>query len=315
MVVRGYRGTDLGAVTAYWNRSFGDQPNFRPVTPQEFQERVVTCPLFDPAGLLLAWTAGRDDEQIVGMVHAVRPTPPVVTHHFLVLLHVDPAHRRQGIGGRLLQAAESWLYYCPVYVGVQDPPCYGNRDGVLPPLFGPSGVPGLGMGDRASINFFAHRGYRSVGVGDVSMGRSLQGGDDRLAHPSLLPSRIPTTFRLVETGGTSTLLKNEGLALLEEDGRPVGEAAWAALGPGRWAITRWHVAEAWRGQGLGRFLLDDALARIWADAHGPLGVAGGGIAEVQVEIRVHLERHRLAVDLLKRRGFVVDAAWVSLVKT
>ena len=144
-VVREFQSADLETVVSFWNRAFADQPNFRPTSAEEFRHRVLDCALFDPRGFFLAWAGGPDGAGLVGLAHALRPAPAGQAqsgegHHFLALLHVDPAFRRQGIGSRLLKAAERYLYYCPVYVGAEETPCYGWRNGQFAPLFGPSGL-------------------------------------------------------------------------------------------------------------------------------------------------------------------------------
>jgi ribosomal protein S18 acetylase RimI-like enzyme len=305
-VVRAFSPLDVDAVVAYWNQAFAQQPNFRAITAGEFGERVLDCALFDPKGLLLAWAGG---ERLVGMAHALRPAPTDADRfedgHFLAILHVDPAHRHQGIGSRLLRAAENFLYYCPVYVGAASVPCYGRETGHFAPLFGPSGVPALGMQDLDMINFLAHRGYRSAGLGDVTLAltvteptRSQPTGDAGQTAQGL---RWAAGDQIVPSPPKRG---EDGLALLDGHDEVVGHVDWAALGAQRWAITRWWVDAAWRGRGLGQALLDRALGQMAATR-----------PEAQVEIRLHLAQQQRAADLLKRRGFVVDAAWVSLVKT
>lgn len=308
--VRTFQAADLPTVVAYWNRAFGDQPNFRPTTEDEFRDRVLDCALFDPRGFFLAWAGGPGEAGLVGLAHALRPAPADQApsgegHHFLALLHVDPAHRRQGLGTRLLKAAERYLYYCPVYVGAEETPCYGWRNGRFAPLFGPSGVPALGVGALDAINFFAHRGYLSLGLGDVTLTGPKEAGRAVPNPHDLLTETTLSGLSLVETDQVPSVFKDQtGLAFVDKSGRSVGQMRWVALGPTRWAIHVWRVDEAWRGRGLGRALLDEGLARM-----------GAARPEADVEIRVHWDRHRRAVEMLNRRGFGVDGAWASLVKT
>jgi ribosomal protein S18 acetylase RimI-like enzyme len=310
VVVREFHSSDLETVVSFWNRAFADQPNFRPTSADEFRGRVLDCALFDPRGFLLAWAGGPGGAGLVGLAHALRPAPAGPErsgegHHFLALLHVDPAFRRQGIGSRLLKAAETYLYYCPVYVGAEETPCYGWRDGRFAPLFGPSGVPALGVGELDAINFFAHRGYLSLGLGDVTLTGPKEAGGAVPNPQDVLTKTIPSGLNLVEPNQAPPVFKNRtGLAVVDESGQSVGEIRWTALGPTRWAILDWRVDEAWWGRGLGRALLDGGLARMRAAR-----------PDADVEIRVHWDRHRRAVEMLNRRGFGVDGAWASLVKT
>lgn len=63
------------------------------------------------------------------------------------------------------------------------------------------------------------------------------------------------------------------------------------------------VAEGWRGRGLGSYLLDQTLH----------GLASGGYS--RVEVRTHLTKHARAYEMYTRRGFTLEDAWASLVKT
>ncbi len=316
VTVRTFQPEDLGGVVAFWNRAFADQPNFRPTTADEFGRRVLACPRFEPEGFFLAWEV--ESGTLVGLAHALRPprpdspetawVRPEDAHHFLALLHVDPAFRRQGIGSRLLQAAERWLYYCPVHVGDGWVSCYGRGAGVFPPLFGPAGVPAIGLDQRETYNFLAHRGYLSTGLGDVTLvgraGSALRDGVQ--SQPGLTLQEMGPPHAGGREG--ENLGQEEwplaGFVLLSEDGQTAAQVAWTKLGQDRWAVVDWTVEAAWRGKGLGGDLLDRALVRMAAQ-----------MPDAQVEIRVDLNRQRRAADMLKRRGFVVDAAWVNLVKT
>ena len=60
---------------------------------------------------------------------------------------------------------------------------------------------------------------------------------------------------------------------------------------------------AWRGRGLGSYLLDRALADMTAAGH------------TSVEVQTHVVKDARAYALYTRRGFVVQDAWASLVKT
>ena len=97
---------------AFWNGAFAGRRNFRALSAQEWQQRVVAAPAFDPNGLILALA---DDGQVVGGVHALRPAPAEGVYqlyserHHIAWLMVAPAWRGQGVGRRLLQAAESYL--------------------------------------------------------------------------------------------------------------------------------------------------------------------------------------------------------------
>ncbi|GAA4893318.1 acetyltransferase (GNAT) family protein [Stackebrandtia albiflava] len=103
-------GFDVGMghrlVTA-WNESVpGD-----PITEERFRRLVLLDPNFDPEGLRIA----HDGDEIVGAVYAVRRTVAMTADDlepeqgWIPFLFTTPAHRRRGIGGRLLDEALDWL--------------------------------------------------------------------------------------------------------------------------------------------------------------------------------------------------------------
>ncbi len=144
MTVRTFALADLPAFVAFWNEAFADRRNFRPLTAEAYSARVLSHPAFDPHGLLLAWRQDAHGATLVGVAHAFRPAPqegPAATWgegHALALLYVHPNARGQGLGSRLIQAAENWLYYCPVLVGWPGTPAYGAVEGYHAPFFGSS---------------------------------------------------------------------------------------------------------------------------------------------------------------------------------
>ncbi len=177
-LVRSFQANDLAPLVAFWNDAFADRRNFYPITPADFERRILNCAAFDPHGLLLAWQVDLQREQspkLVGVAHALRPAPKSdiyarwESRHNLALLYVDPAYRRQGVGSSLLRAAENWLYYCPAYVGEAAQPCYGTVEGPRPPFFGSSQQLGVSVHDRSLINFLTNRGYHITDPGSVSM--------------------------------------------------------------------------------------------------------------------------------------------------
>lgn len=69
------------------------------------------------------------------------------------------------------------------------------------------------------------------------------------------------------------------------------------------AIVRLDVQPAWQGRGLGSYRLDRALAE--------MAIAG----HAHVEMQTHVAKHARACQLDTRRGFTLEDAWASLVKT
>jgi GNAT superfamily N-acetyltransferase len=322
---------------AFWNAAFAHQRHFRPLTAPEWRQRLAT-PAFDPRGLILAVA---DDGAVVGGVHALRPVPDEGVYqlydprHHIAWLMVAPAWRGQGIGRRLLQAAESWLYYCPVYFAIESTPLYGSVEGPQPPLFGASQRMGVSLrSDRPLIDWLAGRGYRVVEPGDVSLARSLDGSLPRPVEPDwgalrLRPVAIshltPWTgpgydeLRLWDGNGGwpyagAVLVDVTGEAVARIVWRPdvgsgdlrrstTSEATEAAAASAGAAIVRLNVQPAWQGRGLGSYLLDRALVEMAAAGH------------TRVEVQTHVTKYPRAYELYTRRGFTLEDAWASLVKT
>lgn len=338
--VRAMQPQDLPALVAFWNRAFAGRRNFHPISVEEYRRRILDCPAHDPAGLILAWQ--RDDngaEALAGMVHAFRPPKPIGHYrrwagsHAILVLYVEPGRRNQGIGSRLLQAAENWLYYCPVDIGGQALPCYGGVEGPQAPFFGSPQHMGVSARDTELLRFLSHRGYNVVQPGDVSLVLDLAN------RPAVTPQA--PDFRREVAGSDLTLLAISqdspftgheqpdrveyslwgnnggnpyaGLVLVDGSGLLVGAIHWLPLASkDRAGIGGFWVAPELRGRGLGGFLLDQALYEI-ATAPRPEGSRHG--AYTSVEVLTHLVRHALAVKLYESRGFQVDEAWVHLVKT
>jgi GNAT superfamily N-acetyltransferase len=333
VLLRPFEARDLAALVAFWNREFADQRNFHPIDEETFRRRMLDAPATHAAGLILAWREeSNGDRQLVGIVHAFRPPPETglyrnwTPNHYIALLYVQPAFRRQGIGSRLLQAAESWLYYCPVHFASQAQPVYGVVEGPRPPLFGSSERMGVSVTNGSLIDFLAKRGYLSIEIGDVSMERvdapppsapvlppalverGLQPIQFSHRHPFTgdEPSQLPTVSQWQENGGDPY----GGVGLVDKDQVLRGHLAWYPMAqPGKVALINFRVDPAYRSQGAGKFLLD------WGLREMILGGDGAGNPVHTVELHTHLHRNIDAARLYRSRGFEVVDAWVNLVKT
>lgn len=104
--IRPYHPGDEAALVALWNATLDRDP----ITPEAFAERTLGDANFSPEGVLVAEAGGLP----VGFVVAV---PPGRTHRFapapgtgrIAGLGVVPDARREGLGGRLLDAALAYL--------------------------------------------------------------------------------------------------------------------------------------------------------------------------------------------------------------
>ncbi|MCC6458358.1 MAG: GNAT family N-acetyltransferase [Caldilineaceae bacterium] len=346
-LVRPFQANDLAPLVAFWNNAFADKRNFYPITAADFQSRILDCAAFDPNGLILAWhDQPGAPSQLVGMVHAFRPPPQSGLYakweqqHQLALLYVDPVHRRQGTGTRLLRAAENWLYYCPVHAGGSAQPCYGTVEGPRPPFFGASQRLGISVHDRSLINFLAFRGYRIVDAGDVSMQLELAPRPApplpdlaalglelvSISHEMPFQGREPRGREEYALWGDNSGEPYAGYVLVTGDHLLQAHISWYPMRQaGRAAIAGFWVAPALRGHGLGRYLLDRTLYDL---VHAPPPWRGYDTVPYRgesktiphkgafqtVEVQTHVIHHPEAAALYERRGFVVEMAWVNMVK-
>ena len=334
VALRSFARGDLPAFVAFWNAAFADRRNFRPLTADAFSERVLAHPAFDAQGLLLAWRQEETGETLVGVAHAFRPAPQVGPAaawgegHALALLYVHPSARSQGVGSRLIQAAENWLYYCPVLVGWPGTPAYGTVEAYHAPFFGSSEHMGVGARDASLTRFLSRRGYRVAGVGDVSMVLDLAASGARWATPPAPPPALadrglrlihfdnahpfsgrapdgqPQVARMGDNGGDPF----DALALVDASERIIAHAVCYPLLAGHTAFSDFRVAPEMRTRGLGGYLLDSVLHRLRT-----LPEPDGG--QISVELTTHLLRNAAAVRLYEARGFAPVEAWVQMEKT
>lgn len=334
--LRAFRPEHLPDLVTFWNGAFSGRRGFTPITESSFRRRILRCPAFDPPGLILAWQrTGDGRESIAGLVHAFRPPPNTPAyarwgrHHSVGVLYVAPSMRCRGIGSRLLKAAENWLYYCPIHFAGQSVPCYGGVEGPQPTFFGSTQRMGVNAKEKGLLHFLARRGYAVVDPGDISMMTDLQ------RHPPKPPADIDLDergLRLVRVDhnrpfqGSEPLDRQEyatwgankqhpyaALILVDSTQMLRGHICWYPLpenGTNRdgAGIYAFWLAPDLRGAGLGSLLLDAALS----DMVTPSSL--GGPFE-RAEVQTHLVRHATAVALYESRGFQIDDAWVTLVKT
>ena len=266
--------------------------------------------------------------------HAFRPAPQEGAAlswgegHALALLFVHPGARHMGVGSRLIQAAENWLYYCPVLVGWPGTPAYGTVEGYRMPFFGSSEHMGVSATDASLTRFLSSRGYRVAAAGDVSMVLDLAATGDRWGAPPVPPAAlVGLNLRVVQFDQDNPFAGNEpddrrrltptgangsvpyvALALMDSEQRLLAHAVWHPLSQDRAAFTNFRVAPGLRNRGLGSFLLDTVLHRQFTLPR-PLG------GYRSVELLTHLVRNAPAVRIYERRGFVPVEAWVQMEKT
>ena len=330
--LRAVQPAELPVLVTFWNREFSKRRGFSPVTEEIFRRRILECPAFDPSGLILAWhQSNREPESLAGLVHAFRPSPDTAVYnrwgryHTIALLYVAAQHRGQGAGSRLLKAAESWLYYCPVHFAGQSVPCYGGVEGPRPPFFGSTQRMGVNAKDTELLRFLANRGFAVVDPGDISMTVNLR---ERTPGPPAEIDLSALGLRLVRASHSAPFQGSEpsdrleysawgdnhghpyaGLILVDGANVLRGQLCWFPSQDGSGAgIYAFWLAPGLRGKGLGSLLLDTALSDMAGSTH-----CGGRFK--RAEVQTHLVRHSDAVALYESRGFQIDDAWVTLVET
>jgi len=319
------------AVIALWNRVFQAMRNFVPFDRARFRARIEDLSIpgggdafagsgplrFDPRHFRIAL----DGDEAVGIVHGgtwedeflarLLPGGKRARVGTLLVIAVDPAHRRRGIGRALLADLVATLGRTS---GVEGPlradgrgfnPFYGNFFAPLPPPWGtPEGI-ALPAEDAAGRAFFRALGFREEAVAATRLGIL----DDR----PRFAREIPAALVVEEVADWQPILgTDDGVAFpLANDSRTwilrEGDHQRAALvayplrpDGSRWGIHSFEVESARRGEGLGRLLLEYSLAAI----------AARGAKEVEA-LAIPAEAPE-ADRLYEKLGFATAAQWVVL---
>jgi ribosomal protein S18 acetylase RimI-like enzyme len=306
----------LPALVDFLNRVLAGHRHWAPITPADFTERVLAQSGFDAAGLILAVLDG----QVVGGVHAIKPLPLAPSYseqrHHIAWLAVDPAFRQENLGSQLLNAAEDYLYYCPVYFAAQNAPFYGIGEKLWVPWYGSTERMGVSAAkDSDLVTWLGRRGYGVIDAGDVSMVASLH-ERERPPAPDLegrglqilpISHQSPWTgdepLNRLRAWGSNGGHEYGGLVVADGT-RAVGSVVWYPLPDAETAALAWIGMERpYRGLRFGSYLLDLAMAEMAVRGY------------LAVEVHVHSKNNLEAYSLFRRRNFQVIDYWVNLVKT
>lgn len=308
----------LSALVEFLNRVLAGHRHWAPISQEDFVERVLSQPGFDPAGLILAVADG----QVIGGVHAIKPFqcgptyPNAEQRHHIAWLAVDTAFRQGSVGSELLTAAEDYLFYCPVYFADQSTPFYGITESLWVPWYGSTERMGVSaVKDLDLIAWLGRRGYSVVDAGDVSMVASLH-GCERPPVPDLEARKlhiVPISHQSPWTGaeplnrlrawGANGGREYGGL-VVADGSRAVGSVVWYPLPDAETAALAWiGIERPYRGLRFGSYLLDRAMVEMASRGY------------ISVEVHVHSHANPEAFGLFRRRGFQVIDYWVNLVRT
>jgi GNAT superfamily N-acetyltransferase len=319
--IRPFSPDQLEPLLALFNEAIRGRRSAAAVTTDDFRQRVLEHPGFDPSGLLIA---SQGHGQILGAVHAIAP-PVQIAHYarlagqgFIFGPYVYGRSRGLGIGRTLLAEAERWLSFhseAALIHGLRSP-FYHTQEGPRQPYCGSTEVMGLTHDDHALLSFLQHAGYQPIVEREVSM--------SALLHPVEMPERAPDSLRLVrasphnpwrgtvawapgETSGYGydryhPMADYDTFAVAQGDAI-VGHCQWYPMRrAGRAVLFDLRVDPAFRGQGIGRLVLRGALA----------AMARSGYREV--ELHTSPQRNSVAYSMYLHFGFREVAEWVMLRK-
>ncbi len=311
-----YRRDDIAGIVDAWNACYHDQPNFVHLSPVDLRWRVVDQPAFDPRGMLVA----RQGDRIAGFVHFgprldfwdewARPPRDADEGHIYALS--APAGDRS-LAMELLSAAEralvarrarrvllgpSWVH------GVQ--PFYNGIAGAYE-------IPGLGSTRDSLISAASDSGFEQIaeyGTPTLDLSApSAMARLDAIAHEAQARARewgIRLTSRPIKL---QFFPKRVSVELVR------GREVVATTAYGEWpeynreyrrrlhGVTSVQVAPKWRGNGLGKLVMVEAIRAARND-----GADG---------VHLHVWRsNAIAWNLYHRAlGFTPTYTWITLAKT
>ncbi|MBN1837761.1 MAG: GNAT family N-acetyltransferase [Spirochaetales bacterium] len=330
--LRRFAPGDLPGLVVCWNEVFAGKRNACPVTEELFHRRVVEQRAFDPEGLVLAVAPGGE---VAGFAHAVRPAPApefIYTRERcngsgnLAVLAVLPEWQGRGVGGALLERAEGYLRRFAaigpvIYAGDYYVALYHTLEGPRQPFWGDTEVIGITAQDRALLDLLRSRGYVPAELPgeEVAMVAAL-GPRDPPPRPDLealglaevvVTENAPWQGRIAwyppgePPGyhyGRFGPYRHYALALARGEAITSHLEWYPMTEPGRVALWDFRVAEEDRGHGLGSYLLDRALLRMWEQGYRT------------VELHTNTHNNAQAFEMYRRRGFAVAVRWLRFQK-
>ena len=327
----GYTPQWRDSTVSLWNRVFQNLPNFVPMSPSLWRRRIEEFSLaegqgnlsgagpsqFDPRHFRLAIL----DDEVVGFAHGslwedeflarLLPDDEPARVGTLLIIAVDPAHRGRGLGSDLLRNLEETLEKThqvnpPLRVdGRGYNPFYGNFVAPISPPWGTAEGIALLASDDDSRAFFRRRGFREE-VEACRRIRNLRGVDRfQGAIPEGVVIEEVENWQpiLGSDDGTPFPLENESRTWILRTGDiQIGALVAFPMGFNRthYAIYSFEIELERRGKGLGRLLLEYALAAL----------AHRGASEV--EVLALPEESPEADHLYESFEFAAQDRWIVL---
>jgi GNAT superfamily N-acetyltransferase len=306
-----FLNTDAPALVELWNRQTGRRALTQPMSLIQLEECVFSKPYFDRHGLLVA----KEDDRLVGFAHAGFAASPdglrLDTEVGAVHLVVVAEHpQREIIARGLREQCESYLVSRgarTLWAG-----CVQPAHGFYLGLYGGSESPGVLESDADSVTLFRNAGYVDVDQ-HVILQRQLASFRPPVDRKQVQIRRQYHVESEVNPPSASWL---EAWAMEPFDRvryrlfkRGGGEACGSVMtrcrgclsddsSAGTIGLDGLHIPPEQRGQGLGAFLLAEALRSVQG--------TGAQLAEVQIA-----DRNPPALALFKKLGFQqVDRGWV-----
>jgi len=300
---RPFRNTDPPAIAELWCKQPPHRALVEPMSPNLLEQRVFSKPYFDRHGLIVAEVDGH----VVGFAHAGfgsnEDGSGIDTEiGATCMLMVASGDQRSRIAAELLKESEQYLMgrgARALYAGSVYP-----ADAFYLGLYGGSQSPGVLESDTERLDLFLAAGYERV-ERHIVLQRPLAGFRPIVDRVQMQLRRQYQIERELDPPAESwweacTIDQMERMRhrlVSRQTGTVCGSVifwdmeristSWGVHAVG---LMKLEIVESMRGQGLGTFLVGEALRH----AHG----AGASLAEVQM-----VERNQAALALFSKLGF------------
>ncbi|MCG6157813.1 GNAT family N-acetyltransferase [Rubinisphaera margarita] len=159
--IRTFRNFDPPHLVRLWNTAYQSRGVAAPISPDIFDIAVLAVPFFDPAGLIVA----EINDELVGFAHVgfcVNEAHTALDHSQAVLctIVVDPDHRHEDIGTRLLEQARNYARGKGAEVLFAGPS--PERDPFYNGIYGGSRPSGFLESQPSLIEFLTASGFEPV---------------------------------------------------------------------------------------------------------------------------------------------------------